>query len=62
MKVMTEHGLIPPVPKYAVLEKFDRKTDSRYLVPMQNHKKIVVVMPAYNAERTLRKTYDKVME
>ena len=25
-------------------------------------KKIVVVMPAYNAARTLRKTYEEVME
>ena len=29
---------------------------------MHNHKKIVVVMPAYNAAKTLRKTYDEVME
>ena len=29
---------------------------------MYNHKKIVVVMPAYNAAKTLRKTYDEVME
>jgi len=28
---------------------------------MYNRKKIVVVMPAYNAEKTLRKTYDEVM-
>ena len=27
----------------------------------QGHK-VVVVMPAYNAARTLRKTYDEVME
>lgn len=27
---------------------------------MLNNKKIVVVMPAYNAERTLRKTYDDI--
>lgn len=26
-----------------------------------NPKKIVVVMPAYNAAKTLRKTYDEVM-
>lgn len=29
---------------------------------MINSKKIVVVMPAYNAEKTLRKTYDEVMD
>src|SRR5467141_1012595 len=29
--------------------------------PMLNGKKIVVVMPAYNAARTLRQTYDEVM-
>src|SRR6185503_1903167 len=29
---------------------------------MLNGRKIVVVMPAYNAARTLRKTYDEVME
>ncbi len=29
---------------------------------MYKDKKIVVVMPAYNAEKTLRKTYDEVME
>ncbi|MDQ5985750.1 MAG: Undecaprenyl-phosphate mannosyltransferase [Syntrophus sp. SKADARSKE-3] len=29
---------------------------------MFKEKKIVVVMPAYNAERTLRKTYEEVME
>jgi glycosyltransferase involved in cell wall biosynthesis len=29
---------------------------------MLNGKKIVVVMPAYNAARTLRRTYDEVME
>jgi glycosyltransferase involved in cell wall biosynthesis len=28
---------------------------------MYNNQKIVVVMPAYNAEKTLRKTYDEVM-
>jgi len=28
---------------------------------MYKHQKIVVVMPAYNAERTLRMTYDEVM-
>jgi len=28
---------------------------------MYNHRKIVVVMPAYNAARTLRRTYDEVM-
>ncbi|MDD3440534.1 MAG: glycosyltransferase, partial [Kiritimatiellae bacterium] len=28
---------------------------------MLNGKKIVVVMPAYNAAKTLRKTYDEVM-
>jgi glycosyltransferase involved in cell wall biosynthesis len=28
---------------------------------MLNNKKIVVVMPAYNAEKTIRKTYDEVM-
>src|SRR3982074_3042428 len=28
---------------------------------MLNGQKIVVVMPAYNAERTLRRTYDEVM-
>src|ERR1700737_4604825 len=28
---------------------------------MLNGKKIVVVMPAYNAARTLRQTYDEVM-
>ena len=27
---------------------------------MLNNKKIVVVMPAYNAEKTLRKTYDEI--
>ncbi|HQN81112.1 MAG TPA: glycosyltransferase, partial [Kiritimatiellia bacterium] len=29
---------------------------------MINGRKIVVVMPAYNAAKTLRKTYDEVME
>lgn len=29
---------------------------------MYKDKKVVVVMPAYNAEQTLRKTYDQVME
>ena len=29
--------------------------------PMFNAKKVVVVMPAYNAEKTLRMTYDEVM-
>jgi glycosyltransferase involved in cell wall biosynthesis len=29
---------------------------------MYKQKKVVVVMPAYNAERTLRQTYDEVME
>jgi len=29
---------------------------------MYNNKKIVVVMPAYNAEKTLKKTYDEVMK
>src|SRR5256885_3584092 len=29
---------------------------------MLNGQKIVVVMPAYNAARTLQKTYDEVME
>lgn len=28
---------------------------------MYNNKKVVVVMPAYNAEKTIRKTYDEVM-
>jgi len=28
---------------------------------MYNGKKVIVVMPAYNAEKTLRKTYDAVM-
>ena len=28
---------------------------------MYNHRKIVVVMPAYNAAKTLRRTYDEVM-
>jgi len=28
---------------------------------MYNGKKVIVVMPAYNAEKTLRKTYDEVM-
>jgi glycosyltransferase involved in cell wall biosynthesis len=28
---------------------------------MVNAKKVVVVMPAYNAEKTLRMTYDEVM-
>ena len=27
---------------------------------MLNGKKIVVVMPAYNAERTLRRTYEEI--
>jgi glycosyltransferase involved in cell wall biosynthesis len=29
---------------------------------MYRDKRVVVVMPAYNAARTLRKTYDEVME
>ena len=29
---------------------------------MFDDKKVVVVMPAYNAEQTLKKTYDEVME
>ncbi|MFQ5560500.1 MAG: glycosyltransferase family 2 protein, partial [Nitrospinota bacterium] len=29
---------------------------------MYKDKKVVVVMPAYNAEKTLKKTYDEVME
>ena len=28
---------------------------------MFNNKKVVVVMPAYNAEKTLLKTYEEVM-
>ena len=28
---------------------------------MYKNKKVIVVMPAYNAEQTLRKTYDEVM-
>ena len=28
---------------------------------MLKNKKVIVVMPAYNAARTLRKTYDEVM-
>jgi glycosyltransferase involved in cell wall biosynthesis len=28
---------------------------------MHNHRRVVVVMPAYNAARTLRRTYDEVM-
>ncbi len=28
---------------------------------MFKHKKIIVVMPAYNAAKTLRKTYEEVM-
>jgi glycosyltransferase involved in cell wall biosynthesis len=31
------------------------------LLPMVNDQKIIVVMPAYNAEKTLRKTYEEVM-
>ncbi len=31
-------------------------------VPMYNDKKVIVVMPAYNAEHTLRQTYDEVMD
>lgn len=34
----------------------------RILAPMYKGKKVVVVMPAYNAAKTLRKTYDEVME
>ena len=29
---------------------------------MHNNKKIIVVMPAYNAAKTLKKTYEEVME
>ena len=29
---------------------------------MYRGKKVVVVMPAYNAEKTLKKTYDEVIE
>ena len=29
---------------------------------MLKNKKVIVVMPAYNAARTLRKTYDEVMD
>ncbi len=29
---------------------------------MYKGEKVIVVMPAYNAELTLRKTYDEVME
>ena len=28
---------------------------------MFGNKKVIVVMPAYNAEKTIRKTYDEVM-
>jgi glycosyltransferase involved in cell wall biosynthesis len=28
---------------------------------MPNNKKVIVVMPAYNAAKTLRRTYDEVM-
>jgi len=27
---------------------------------MINNRKLIVVMPAYNAERTLRRTYDEI--
>ncbi len=37
-----------------------RESDS--VATMLNGQKIVVVMPAYNAARTLQKTYDEVME
>jgi glycosyltransferase involved in cell wall biosynthesis len=33
----------------------------RQLLFMVNDQKIIVVMPAYNAEKTLRKTYEEVM-
>ena len=29
---------------------------------MFNGKKVIVIMPAYNAEATLRRTYDEVMD
>ena len=29
---------------------------------MYKDKKVIVVMPAYNAAQTLKKTYDEVME
>src|ERR1041385_7635180 len=35
---------------------------ARTSASMVNGQKIVVVMPAYNAARTLRQTYDEVME
>lgn len=42
------------------------KTDSEYMnnknVNIKSKKKVVVVMPAYNAEKTLVKTYNEIME
>src|SRR5260370_33413231 len=38
-----------------------RDSNAYSTIKMLNGQKIVVVMPAYNAARTLRRTYDEVM-
>jgi glycosyltransferase involved in cell wall biosynthesis len=38
------------------------RNECRFLLPMLKDKKIVVVMPAYNAAKTLRQTYEEVMQ
>ena len=41
---------------------FDSGRVSRHFVAMYRGKKVVVVMPAYNAAKTLRQTYDEVRD
>lgn len=37
------------------------RVGARRIVSVYRNKRVIVVMPAYNAERTLRRTYDEVM-
>jgi glycosyltransferase involved in cell wall biosynthesis len=48
--------------KKSIVMKLATWLSNRYsTITMLNGQKIVVVMPAYNAARTLRQTYDEVM-
>ena len=44
-----------------MLGNFARPASPRDTRPVFRGKKVIVVMPAYNAEKTLRQTYDEVM-
>ena len=50
------------VPEDFSAKKLDRKCIRDIRRSMFKNKKIIVVMPAYNAAKTLQKTYDEVME